>query len=814
MIRHFKGVSAISLVLLFICTGCLYFSGQNDLSWLDRYNIVWKSRSVNSSESMPLGGGDIGCNVWVENGDLLFYVQRSGSLSENGEYLKLGRIRITLSPNPFENSSSFRQELILKDGYIQIESESAGKEYPVKAKINLWVDVTSPVIHIDIDSDKPVEVTAAYESWRTADRELSSADNGRELFGCFHLQGFPGKVIKNSDVIRHTDHGILFYHRNPENSLIPDVLIKQQGLEAYRDSINDDIRNRTFGGLLSGENFVKAGIDSGSYIITPFKSWIIKSQKPAVNHSLVISTHIAHAPAIGDWINRLNEIQENALKDKKSAFRNTVEWWHEFWRRSYITISPENPDPNDPVWQMGRNYQLFRYQLGCNAYGEYPSKFNGGNLTYDPSLVTDNSSFDPDWRAWGGDVFTAQNQRLLYWPMLKSGDFDAILPQFELYRKGLPGAMARVKAHFGHNGAVYSEYTGVPGLALGAGWGWTDGAYRKRGREVPFGYPRIDGLGGYDTIVEKGVMANPSISYHWESQVEHAYMILEYHRFTGNDISRYMPFIKLSLIFFDEHYQLRQKMRNGKTLDENGKLVIYPSTSCESYRGAKNPSDLIAGLNACLESLLLLDEKYVSAKEKLYFEGFMKRIPDYAFAEIKGIPVINPAHEWLKESNQELPQFYPLFPFNRFKTGDKEIEVFKNTYSLAPDFRKGKVQSWHQDGIFFARMGMAKEAAEYNTKKLQDSERRFPTFWGPGHDWVPDHNWGGSGMIGLQEMLIQTIGDQIILFPAWPKEWNVSFKLHAPENTTIECELKNGAVSKLKVHPESRSGDVRISYTE
>ena len=38
---------------------------------------------------------------------------------------------------------------------------------------------------------------------------------------------------------------------------------------------------------------------------------------------------------------------------------------------------------------------------------------------------------------------------------------------------------------------------------------------------------------------------------------------------------------------------------------------------------------------------------------------------------------------------------------------------------------------------------------------------------------------GGSGMIGLQEMLLQTNGEQILLFPAWPKEWNVHFKLHA-----------------------------------
>ena len=42
-------------------------------------------------------------------------------------------------------------------------------------------------------------------------------------------------------------------------------------------------------------------------------------------------------------------------------------------------------------------------------------------------------------------------------------------------------------------------------------------------------------------------------------------------------------------------------------------------------------------------------------------------------------------------------------------------------------------------------------------------------------------------MIGLQEMLLQTNGEQILLFPAWPKEWNVHFKLHAPGETTVEA---------------------------
>jgi hypothetical protein len=51
-------------------------------------------------------------------------------------------------------------------------------------------------------------------------------------------------------------------------------------------------------------------------------------------------------------------------------------------------------------------------------------------------------------------------------------------------------------------------------------------------------------------------------------------------------------------------------------------------------------------------------------------------------------------------------------------------------------------------------------------------------------------------------------GKKIYLLPAWPKDWNVHFKLHAPYNTTVEAVVKDGKVETLKVTPESRTTDV------
>lgn len=80
--------------------------------------------------------------------------------------------------------------------------------------------------------------------------------------------------------------------------------------------------------------------------------------------------------------------------------------------------------------------------------------------------------------------------------------------------------------------------------------------------------------------------------------------------------------------------------------------------------------------------------------------------------------------------------------------------------------------------------------------------RRFPSFWGPGFDWTPDHNWGGSGMIALQEMLLQTPGGNPLRLPAWPKDWDVDFRLWAPGQTLVNVCYEGGKLlsQSLEAH--------------
>ena len=103
---------------------------------LDEYNVVWETPSRGPSGSMPVGNGDIGLNVWVEEGgDLLFYIAKTDAWSENIRLLKLGRVRVKLSPNPFGKALPFRQALRLRQGEIEIQAGRGESE----TMLRIWV---------------------------------------------------------------------------------------------------------------------------------------------------------------------------------------------------------------------------------------------------------------------------------------------------------------------------------------------------------------------------------------------------------------------------------------------------------------------------------------------------------------------------------------------------------------------------------------------------------------------------------------------------------------------------------------------------
>lgn len=763
--------------LFFTCFVALQANGQNN----NQYNIVWTAQSENASASMPCGGGDIGMNVWVEKGDLLVYVCRSGSLNEDNNLMKSGRLRFTLSPNPFDGKI-FKQELHLQEGYVTVEGENNG----IKAVATIWVDVNSPVAHFDFTANKKINVEAAYESWRYKERLITK----RENFSNSWKWGPPKDKTYSKDEIGFSTGGVLFYHHNGERTIF-DTTVLQQGMETVKAQLYNPLKNLAFGGLFRGENFMEAGNGEGVYEETDFKSWKLKSRQPAKTHALTLALHNEQVADFGQWHQSLKSTPIRA--GNKNAFAQTKNWWQQFWSRSFIQL--DKGKPGTEAWKMGRNYQLFRYQLGCNAKGFWPTKFNGGLFTVDPLYTDkDNKGLTPDYRNWGGGVHTAQNQRLVYFPMIKSGDWDLLQSQLKFYLRIQKNAELRSKLYWNHAGACFTEQMENYGLPN----------YAEYGIKRPEDF-------------DKGVEYNAWLEYEWDTVLEFCLMMLEENRYTGKDISDKVPFIESCLRFFDEHYQYLAKKRGIKVTDENGHLVLYPGSAGETFKMATNATSTIAALKTVAARLSDYVQQHPGANDTAsdnlfyYLRAFQKRLPPISFSSVNGHPTIAPAKSWERINNVEPMQLYPVFPWGMYGVGKPGLDTAINTWRYDTNALKFRSHvGWKQDNIWAARLGLTQEAWELNQKKWEDCPRRFPTFWGPGFDWVPDHNWGGSAMIGLQEMVMQVDDKRILLFPAWPKDKDVHFKLHAPYNTTVEAEWKNGKLEMLKVIPEERKKDVEM----
>ncbi|WP_231729748.1 DUF5703 domain-containing protein [Pedobacter sp. Leaf176] len=753
-----KFLSGSKIFIAFLCLPTsTAFSQEKQLA-----NVVWTSQSVNSSESMPVGGGDIGLNLWVEKGEVYLYLSRSGTFDENNTLLKLGRVKLKFSPNPFDGKT-FKQELILKDGYAQV----FGVNGNLDTQIKVWVDVFNPIIHLDIKSNQNISTEASFESWRFEDRITKGKENNQNSY-----KWAPQGIVKTfKDEVSYKNNAIQFYHQNKAETVF-DVAVKQQGLVDRKEELYNPLNNLIIGGTMMGDNLLAAGNYEGKYLNTPFKAWTLKSKKPSRTTNISIILNSAKAESIQEW--------EKGLSIKKDNQKASIKWWNDYWKRSFINISSRDEAAN----QSSKNYQLFRYMLGCNAFGNYPTKFNGGLFTYDPHLTDTALKYTPDFRNWGGGTHTAQNQRLVYWPMLKSGDFEMMKPQFDFYSNLLKNAEIRTQASWGHNGASFTEQLENFGLPNPAEYGWK--------RPADF---------------NKGMEYNAWLEYEWDTVLEFCMMILETERYGGANIEKYLPLIESALTFFKEHYTYLAKQRGAKALDANGHLVLYPGSGAETYKMAYNSTSTIAALKTVLERLILYPK--LSVEQKSHWQEMLKTIPPISFREFNGHATISPAKLWERINNTESPQLYPVYPWGIYGIGKPGLDTAINTFKYDTDVLKFRSHvGWKQDNIFAARLGLTAEAAKLTTAKLKDSGRRFPAFWGPGFDWVPDHNWGGSGMIGLQEMLMQTDGKSIYLFPAWPKDWDVHFKLHAPYKTTVEGTLKDGKLVDLKVLPESRKADV------
>lgn len=734
------------VVAAVVVVGMVFTAGRaqvaDPLSRTAAYNVVWDSPSVNSQGSMPLGNGDIGMNVWVEgNGDLYFYLSKTDAWSENGQLLKLGKIRISLEPNPFAIGKPFRQELKLTDGEMVIRAGKPADE----VIITLRADANHPLAEIEVTAKKPVRVKAELQPWRTTRRAMTNKD---ELFSVYGLEATDEKpVYQEADkILPATGNRITWYHRN-ERSVWKDNLVLQ-ALGEFADKNNDPLFYRTFGATMEG-----TGLKSESPLV-------LASEGRIANTTISIYPITTFPILESDWLNQLQYGIDKVKKiDPAARVKAHRKWWADFWTRSYIFVSSANALTSEQATTVTRGYILQRYMNACGGRGNSPIKFNGSIFTVDTYAKKESNGFDADFRRWGG-AFWFQNTRLPYWSMLESGDLDMMKPLFDMYVKAIPIRQFAAQKYYRHTGAFFPETMNF--------WGtYTNVNYGTKRAGMP-----------------DGLTENTYIRYYWTCGLELSLMMLDYYDFTESAVfakDTLVPFVTEVLEFFDKHWYR----------DIEGKILFTPAQALETYQTVVNPTPDIAGLKFVTTKMLDLKNDAITPALREQWKKLLASVPEIPLRTVSGQRVIAPATLSAQEANVENPELYAVFPFRLYGVEKPDIDLGISTF-VNRKFRSNI--GWQHGSIQAAYLGLANEAAALTLDKFahSDPECRFPAFWGPNYDWTPDQDHGTVAMTALQRMLLQYEGAKLITFPAWPEEWDVAFRLYAPGNRVVEGSAING----------------------
>ncbi len=760
----------IALVTVNLLCAGLSFAAPRIPDWLTSNRVVWDTPSRDSLDSMPLSGRlGAGANVWVQDGSIWLYLAHNGAYDEQGRLLKLGCVRVT--PVDFKlGETGFRQELDLATGAIVIQQRDF--------KASLWF--AGETLMLESASATPRALDVAFGSWRDKQREGIRCD----------MMGAKGNF--SADQIQAHTNGFVWFHHNAD---FPNDVVRKansQGIAA--DGVLDPTTRRVFGGAIA----IEGGLSPPAESVVQWQFWDGKAWtgRTAARATQVIAMRLG-AKLDADprqWRADANAALTPATR--KAAKADELKRWNEFWSRSHVVVNPA-PGPGDAGWLIGRNYQLFRYMLACNRDGELPLLFNGGIFTTDnkPGRITGNNNDElpiaeggpitPDFRRWMGCHFMSQNQRWLGWPTLANGDTDLLAPSLAFYRDRAATAAARAKAN-GAEGVVYPEPLDVWGLCC------VD--------------PRPDGLCGAEHL-----------TYHFSMMLEHAWMALQARDALGISLTKDLPWIAGTLLFYDSFYRAQTKKHTGKELGDDGKLVIYPSNGLEYAGGATDPIEVVCALKRITSGLLSLPEISAALRDRLM--RIHVTLPDLPTGRRQGRLSLLPAKSWEREYNKWEPiEMYAYWPY-RFVgiTQPDTLRLARDTWETVPADRARLCKqdySWMANLVNTAALAWPHEARERAIYKMANNtapQARFPAFFGPGHDWLPDHNWGGCGMTGIQEMLLAPEPGphgKLHLFAAWPKEWDVDFKLHAPGPTIVEAVLRSGKLVSLTTTPRSRAKDI------
>lgn len=764
ILKYIHGRKPGRLMCMLLLGVSTYTAGQS----LEPFNLHFTTQGNGSEASMILGNGDITANAWVDRHDhqLYFYIGKSDTHNDQDQLYKVGKIKVGFSPNILVEDGAYAETFRIADATYRIKTKYA--------TLTLRVDANNPVILLDAKTTIPAKMTVTIQLMR-------KPQSGAPDEACDHL-------------VKGRSSDLVFFYRNRSTAFFDENMrvLKLDGL-----AINNPQKNKTFGALAMGRG------------LRPLQDSMLVSADAGNDFNLKIAVLTAQTATEKQWIDSVGLVAGNINRiPEKQMLRAHQQYWSGFWNRSFINVSSTTAE-KDTLQAVTQSYLYQRYILGICGRGNFMMQFNGASIVNDTythplkTAINTISGKSADYRNWS-PVLLWQNQRLPYLPLLASGDWELIQPMIRYYSGVVyPVDKLITKRNKHQPGVAFEESATTYGAILMNVFG-NEQERRERKLTDPrdFKMPHLQ-----DHIVCGPELVSYFLDYYDYTQDE---------RFLREKL---LPIARDVVLYFDKAFPR----------DSAGKLLIKDFKVLETYPNATNPIVLIGGLKYILPRLAKLKQAGEDLKRQC--ARLFNELPEFYTYNEGGISILKPAENIAIHENVEHPELYVVFPFRIFGIRKPHLDLAIRTFNtpsyygtknstgyesrsyipLPNGLKRRMISSWHTTGIQASLLGLKEEAAFIVKRNflLNDKGVRFPCSYSEvAFDYPPDIQHGAIAMTTLQTMLLQSEGDRILLFPAWKKDWNVQFKLKAAKNTTIEGELVNGELKKLKVTPASRRADI------
>ena len=314
-------------------------------------------------------------------------------------------------------------------------------------------------------------------------------------------------------------------------------------------------------------------------------------------------------------------------------------------------------------------------------------------------------------------------------------------------------------------------------------------------------------------------------------------MLLDLYAHTLNDtvLTRFLPLLSETLAFFFHHY--------GDLSVAHSKLRLFPTQALETFQCLLPPTEdncprddhpTLAALHVLTERALELPPLLTTAAQRQQWARLRDALPPVPMTtDEEGMPIVSPYAQYPKGANLgnvEAPELYSTHPFRYFTVGTARRKGGARQRVIGPSLRclensnrttcKNARQNggWQQLPMNAALLGRARLAARAVLERAATSPAvgyRFPGFAPREQDYQPSEDHWANMNAGLQLMLLQPAEDGLdaggsLLFPAWPCEWDVDFRLAAPRQTVVSGRLEGGKLVALNVEPPQRRASVTV----